>query len=129
MFLFFNKKSDISYATVVLELKNITARVSATGKLEPTNSVDVGIEVSGTISEVLVDFNTHVKVSQVMAKLDTTRLKSAVESSKAALARYRANVAEAKASVVFAEGEYERVAKMYSVTNGNYPSKREVDEA
>lgn len=128
-FLFFNKKSDISYATVVLELKNITATVSATGNLEPTNSVDVGIEVSGTISEVLVDFNTHVKVSQVMAKLDTTRLKSAVESSKAALARYRANVAEAKASVVFAEGEYERVAKMYSVTNGNYPSKREVDEA
>ena len=128
-FLFFNKKSDISYATVALELKDITATVSATGNLEPTNSVDVGIEVSGTISEVLVDFNTHVKVSQVMAKLDTTRLKSAVESSKAALARYRANVAEAKASVVFTEGEHERVAKMYSVTNGNYPSKREVDEA
>lgn len=126
---FYSKKSVVSYQSVALELKDITTTVSATGNLEPTNSVDVGIEVSGTISEVLVDYNSRVKVSQVMAKLDTTRLSSAVESSKAALARYRANAAEAKASLVFAQGEFERVDNMYSTTSGNYPSKREVDEA
>ncbi|ABB45315.1 Secretion protein HlyD [Sulfurimonas denitrificans DSM 1251] len=126
---FYNSKSALSYLSVPVELKDITTTVSATGNLEPTNSVDVGIEVSGTIREVLVDYNTHVKVSQVMAKLDTTRLNSAVESSKAALSRYRANVAEAKATVVYAQGEFERVDKMYSATNGNYPSAREVDEA
>lgn len=126
---FYSKESVVSYLSVVLELKDITTTVSATGNLEPTNSVDVGIEVSGTVREVLVDYNSQVKVSQVMARLDTTRLNSAVESSRAALARYKANVAEAMASVVYAEGEFDRVDKMYDATNGNYPSKREVDEA
>ncbi|MDD3475698.1 MAG: efflux RND transporter periplasmic adaptor subunit, partial [Sulfurimonas sp.] len=36
---------------------------------------------------------------------------------------------ETKASVVYAEGEFERVDNMYSATGGNYPSKRELDEA
>lgn len=126
---FYRTKSVTSYLTLPLELKDITTTVSATGNLEPTNSVDVGIEISGTIREVLVDFNSRVKINQVIAKLDTTRLNSAVESSKAALARYRANVAEAKATVVYAQGEFDRVDKMYSSTGGNYPSKREVDEA
>lgn len=128
-YMFYTNKDVISYISVPLELKDIKTTVSATGNLEPTNSVDVGIEVSGTIRDVLVDFNSRVEVSQVMARLDTTRLSSAVESSRAALARYRANVAEAKASVVYAEGEFERVDNMYSATGGNYPSKRELDEA
>lgn len=126
---FYSKTSVVSYLSTPLELKDITTTVSATGNLEPTNSVDVGIEVSGTIREVLVDYNTHVKVSQVMARLDTTRLNSAVQSSRAALARYKANVAEARASVIYAQGEFDRVDKMYSATSGNYPSAREVDEA
>lgn len=126
---FYNKKDTVSYQTASVQLKNLTTTVSATGNLEPTNSVDVGIEVSGTIREVLVDFNSHVKVGQVMAKLDTTKLSSYVESSRAALAKYKANVQEAKASLSYAQSELERVDKMYASTGGNYPSKREVDEA
>lgn len=126
---FYNKKDTVSYQTASVQLKNLTTTVSATGNLEPTNSVDVGIEVSGTIREVLVDFNSRVKTGQIMAKLDTTRLASSVASSKAALMRYEANAAEAKASLVYAQKEWERVDKMYTSTNGNYPSKKEVDEA
>ena len=126
---FYSKKDIVSYQSVPVELRSLTTTVSATGNLEPTNSVDVGIEVSGTIREVLVDFNSRVKVGQIMAKLDTTRLGSSVASSKAALSRYRANVAEAKASLVYAQSEWERVDKMYTSTLGNYPSKKELDEA
>lgn len=126
---FYNKKNILYYQTAPLEIKNLTTTVSATGNLEPTNSVDVGIEVSGTIREVLVDFNSRVRAGEVMAKLDTTRLSSSVASSKAALMRYEANVAETKASLFYAQKEWERVDKMYTSTGGNYPSKREVDEA
>lgn len=128
-YLFYSKKEVVSYQSAPVIVKNLTTTVSATGNLEPTNSVDVGIEVSGTIREVLVDFNSRVKVGQVMAKLDTTRLASSVASSKAALTRYRANVAEADASLRYAQSEWERVDKMYTITNGNYPSKKELDEA
>ena len=109
----------VRYESSPVERKTLTTTVSATGNLEPTNSVDVGIEVSGTIREVLVDYNDRVKKGEVMARLDTTRLASAVESSRAALRRYEANAAEAKASLVYARNEWERVSKMYGATGGN----------
>lgn len=116
------------YLTAPAQMKELTTTVSATGNLEPTNTIDVGIEVSGTITEVLVDYNDHVKAGQILARLDTTKLKSQVTSSKASLLRYQANISAAKASLSNAKNEYERIHKMYTETGGNYPSKKEVDE-
>jgi HlyD family secretion protein len=116
------------YLTAPAEIKELTTTVSATGNLEPTNTIDVGIEVSGTITDVLVDYNDHVKAGQLLARLDTTKLKSQVTSSKASLLRYQANISAAKATLSNAKNEYERIHKMYKETGGNYPSKKEVDE-
>lgn len=125
----FNKSSGekIDYQSAPVERKTLTTTVSATGNLEPTNTVEVGIEVSGTIKEVFVDYNDRVKKGELMARLDTTRLVSALESSKAALARFTANIAEAKASLTYARNESERIRAMYAATGGNYPSKQELD--
>lgn len=119
----------IEYITTPVQIKKLTTTVSATGNLEPTNTIDVGIEVSGTVTDVLVDYNDRVKVGQLMARLDTTKLSSKVTSSKAALLRYQANISAAKASLANAANEAERVHKMFTSTEGNYPSKKEVDEA
>ncbi len=128
----FGVKSSASakteYLTAPAEIKELTTTVSATGNLEPTNTIDVGIEVSGTITDVLVDYNDHVKAGQLLARLDTTKLMSQVTSSKASLLRYQANISAAKASLSNAKNEYERIHKMYKETGGNYPSKKEVDE-
>ena len=121
--------SKTEYLTAPAQIKELTTTVSATGNLEPTNTIDVGIEVSGTITDVLVDYNDYVRQGQLMARLDTTKLSSAVTSSEAALLRYRANISAAKATLANAKNEYERVHKMYTSTGGNYPSKKEVDEA
>ncbi len=117
-----------NYLTAPVQIKELTTTVSATGNLEPTNTIDVGIEVSGTITDVLVDYNDRVKASQILARLDTTKLTSQVTSSKAALMRAEANIKSAKASLSNAQNEYERIHKMYKETGGNYPSKQEVDE-
>lgn len=129
--LYHYKKTNntIRYKTVLPQKRTIVTKVLATGNLEPTNSVEVGIEVSGTIREVLVDYNDHVKAGTIMARLDTTRLRSALDSSKAALLRYEANIVEAKASLEYAKNQYKRVDDIYKSTNGSYPSKKDVDEA
>ena len=121
------ESQKVSYLTVPLEIKTLTTSVSATGNIEPTNTVDVGIEVSGTVSDVLVDYNDHVKIGHVMARLDTTKLNSKVIRSKALLAGSKASIAEAKATLTNAQHEWERVRSMYASTNGNYPSKQEMD--
>ncbi|MDD2780716.1 efflux RND transporter periplasmic adaptor subunit [Sulfuricurvum sp.] len=124
-----SSSTKTEYLTAPAQIKELTTTVSATGNLEPTNTIDVGIEVSGTITDVLVDYNDHVKAGQILARLDTTKLISQVTSSKASLLRYKANISAAKASLSNAQNEYERIHKMYKETGGNYPSKKEVDEA
>ncbi len=88
---------------------DIKVIVTATGTVEPTNKVDISSELSGTIRSVAVDFNSTVKVGQVLAELDTDKLKATVESSRARLNAARARVTEAEATVV--EKEHELLRK------------------
>lgn len=53
----YNKKDDTSvYNTKKITKEDLSVRISATGTLNPTNSVDIGIEVSGNYKEIYVRF-------------------------------------------------------------------------
>lgn len=122
-------KQSVSYITQPVERRAMVVTVSATGNLEPTNTVDVGIEVSGTINEVLVDYNDPVRVGQVLARLDTVKLTSKVKSSKAAYLAAKAQLAESRVSLADARNENERLRKMFEATGGKFPSDKELDAA
>ncbi|WP_304545880.1 efflux RND transporter periplasmic adaptor subunit [Sulfurimonas microaerophilic] len=124
---FMPEKKRVEYKTEAAKSRDIVITVSATGNLEPTNTVDVGIEVSGTITEVYVDFNDHVKKGEVLAKIDTTKLESKVRNSKAALAVAKADLENTKVSLHNAKVEYERAQSLFKSTGGNYPSSKEMD--
>jgi hypothetical protein len=57
--------------------------------LQPTRSVTIGSELSGTVRKVLVDVNDKVKKGQVLVELDTAKLEAQVLRSRASLARPR----------------------------------------
>ncbi|MDD5211228.1 MAG: efflux RND transporter periplasmic adaptor subunit [Sulfuricurvum sp.] len=122
-------KNKTTYVTAPLKVQDLTTSVSATGNLEPTNTIDVGIEVSGTIDQVLVDYNDRVKSGQVLARLDTTKLTAARTSSQALLQKSQANEQSAKAAVDNAAIEDERAHTMYASTGGNYPSRKEMQSS
>lgn len=50
-----------TYVTEELRRGNLTLTVSANGTLQPTRSVTIGSELSGTVRRVLVDVNDKVK--------------------------------------------------------------------
>lgn len=135
VFLKFNKESsssgsgDLNFVTQEIKKGSLEVSVMATGNLEPTNSLDIGIEVSGTIKEIYVDYNDEVKVGQLLAKLDTTKLKAQVDSSKASLAIAKANLKASHVSVKSAKAVYERTKKMYEKSGGKYPSINDLDDA
>ena len=93
IYMFFPKSDSqkVEYITSKVKTGDLMVVVSASGNIKPTNSVEIGIEVSGTIKEIFVDFNDEVKVGQVLAKIDTTKLEAQVESSRAALDIAKAN--------------------------------------
>lgn len=120
-------KKKVSYETGKVTRQELVITVSATGNLEPTNTVDVGIEVSGTISEVDADYNQRVKKGEVLARLDTTRLAAQATNSRSALLVAKANLSESRVSLDDAKNELNRATKMYESTKGNYPSDKEMD--
>lgn len=126
-FLLFHKKNEnIKYITQKIEKRDLVVKVSATGNMEPTNTVDVGIEVSGTIAEVNADFNQHVKRGDVLARIDTTKLESRVKNAEAALLVAHANLNEKKVSLKESKNELERGKKTLKATQGKYPSDKEL---
>lgn len=89
---------EVAYRTAPVEKRTISARVTASGTLQATVTVEVGAQVSGRISKLFADFNTVVKKGQIIAKLDPQLFVAAVE-------RERANYAAAKAGVTRAEAQ------------------------
>lgn len=101
-----------AYETRALESGDITVTVSATGTLEPLNQVDVGSELSGTVDQVLVDFNDRVSTGQLLARLDTDKLDASVVEARAALASKQAKLKEAQATVLETRLAFERCEKL-----------------
>ena len=86
LFFVLNSGTKPAYVTTPVERGGLRVTVSATGNLQPTNQVDVGSELSGLVTEVLVDNNDRVRKGQVLARLDPSRLQDAITKSVAALA-------------------------------------------
>jgi HlyD family secretion protein len=123
------KPQPVKYATQPAKRGNLVVTVSATGTLEPRKKVDVGIEVSGTIKTVEVDYNAAVTVGQVMARLDTTRLEAQAQQNEAALEAARAKVLQAQASVQEAEAQFGRLNRVRELSGGKIPSQNDLDTA
>jgi len=103
--------------------------VTATGALEPTNQVDVGSELSGIIKTVEVDYNDRVTVGQILARLDTDKLKAKVLQSKASLESARAKVLEAQATVKETGDQLVRLKEVWELSNKMVPSQQDLDAA
>ena len=124
------KKEEIAtYNTKKVTKGDLSVIVSATGILNPTNSVEIGVEVSGTIKEIYVDFNDNVEVGQLLAKLDTRKLESDVDNVTAALAIAKANLKESEVNLRNKKTVYDRTLKMYNSSGGKYPSINELDDS
>lgn len=98
---FTDRELELSYEFMQVERGDIESVVVATGELQPVNEVIVGSEISGQISELMVDFNDSVVAGQILARLDPRTL-------EARLSQREADVESANASIVSREAERER---------------------
>ncbi len=96
----------ISFSTAVRG--NVTRSVACTGTLGAATTVDVGSQVSGTVSELRVDFNSVVHRGDVLARLDPSLFQARVEQAESALAMASASVDVARAGVTDAKEKFDR---------------------
>jgi HlyD family secretion protein len=107
----------------------LVVTVSATGNLQPTNQVDLGSELSGTVEKVLVEENDRVKRGQVVAQLDLSKINDQVTKSSAAVMASQADVAQAQATVAESRANLARLRHVSELSGGKVPSKTEMEAA
>jgi HlyD family secretion protein len=95
----FSRRGETQYFKDTVKRGNIQQVVDATGTINAVTTVQVGSQVSGTISELHADFNSTVKKNQVIARIDPSLFEGAVLQAKADLEKSRANAATAKANL------------------------------
>ena len=82
-----------SYRLETVERGTIEKTISSTGRVKPVMTVDIGSQVSGQISEVIVDFNSKVQAGEVIARIDAAPFEARVQVARADLAFAEANIA------------------------------------
>src|SRR5262249_55824509 len=107
--------------------------VDATGSINAVTSVQVGSQVSGTISELHADFNSKVKKGQLLARIEPSLFEGALLQTKADLGKSRANTAAAKADLekakalaIQARADFNRIQPL--ADKGVF-SKQQLDQA
>ncbi len=123
------KEAVPQYKTEQVRRGDITVIVTATGTLQPTNTVSVGSELSGIIKSVEVNYNDRVKVGQVLARLDTSKLEAQITQSSSALEAAKAKVLQAQATVSETRAKLSQFQKVRELSNGKVPSQSEMDAA
>ncbi len=114
------------YRTDTTDRGPIVEQVSATGDVEAIISVNIGSQVSGTISKIYVDFNSIVKKGQLLCDLDPRLFKAALESAEAQLAVAKANVEKAQAALDDSVRQEKRARELLAQ---NLDSQADVDTA
>src|SRR5437879_6364713 len=87
-----NRTPPIQNFTAKVERGDIHDVVEATGTINAVITVQVGSQVSGTISKLFADFNSRVKKGQVIAQIDPALFEGALLQDKADYANAKANV-------------------------------------
>lgn len=125
-YLYGSQPTTYSYTTAEAKKGNLTVIVTATGSIEPTVSVEVSSELSGTVRDVLVDYNSPVKKGQVVARLDTAKLEADVKSAQAKLLAAKAAVAKAEADQKSAKVSLDRLT---SLVGNRVSTQQDLDSA
>jgi HlyD family secretion protein len=98
-------KPTYAYVTEAVGRGEVVSKVTASGRLRARNTIKVGAEVSGQITQVNVDFNSQVRAGQVLAVIDPTRFQARVQQAQAQVALGQAALAQANAAMTRAQAE------------------------
>jgi HlyD family secretion protein len=129
----FKGSEQPKYFTTKVDRGEIRQVVEATGTINAVTTVQVGSQVSGTISRLNADFNSQVKKGQVVAQIDPSlfqgtllQAQADLANAKANLVASQANLEKAQASAVQTRADYERTS---GLTKEGVMSQQQLDLA
>ncbi|MGI6442962.1 MAG: efflux RND transporter periplasmic adaptor subunit [Synergistaceae bacterium] len=108
-YFFSGKKSEIQYKTVKVTKTDLRSVIEATGTLDAVETVDVGTQISGTVKNVFIDYNSVVRKGDLIAEIDS-------QTQEADVLQAQANLMSAKADLMNYQAVLENAQKNYKRT-------------
>ena len=109
-----NSKQEMTYLTESVTRGNVEKTVVASGSVESVNEVDVGAQVSGKITKLYVKLGQEIKKGEMIADIDSTTQINTLNTKKAALVSYQAQLKAKKTAYDVALSSYNRLSKLYT---------------
>ena len=109
-----NSKQETTYLTESVTRGNVEKIVVASGSVESVNEVDVGAQVSGKITKLYVKLGQEIKKGEMIADIDSTTQINTLNTKKAALVSYQAQLKAKKTAYDVALSSYNRLSKLYT---------------
>ena len=109
-----NSKQETTYLTESVTRGNVEKTVIASGSVESVNEVDVGAQASGKITKLYVKLGQEIKKGEMIADIDSTTQINTLNTKKAALVSYQAQLKAKKTAYDVALSSYNRLSKLYT---------------
>jgi HlyD family secretion protein len=103
---FYKKEAPVTVAAEKPTKGYIAQSVTATGKIEPVDTVSVGTQISGILKTLYADFNSKVKKGELLAQLDKSLL-------QATLDQYKGNLLNAQSQLAYAKNNFDRQSLLF----------------
>lgn len=124
---FYSKNNqDSGYNTTKIAPGEIKQMVTASGIINPLSTVTIGTQVSGTIKEIYVDYNSEVKENQLLALIDPDVFEATVAQREAALEIAKAQVNVQENDIVYYKKALTRIEKL---KDAKYSTDKELEAA
>jgi len=117
------QSKDENTYVVTVTLGDIEENVTAQGKLEPKEFVDVGAQVTGQLQKIYVQIGDNVTAGQLLAQIDPRIYASRVQADEANIKNLQAQLVGQQAQVVFSKQQYDRnraLLKINGVSQQDY---------
>ncbi|NLD04555.1 MAG: efflux RND transporter periplasmic adaptor subunit [Synergistaceae bacterium] len=113
LFWYYSKGTDeIRYKTATAVKSDLRSVIQATGRLDAVETIDVGTQISGTVKEIYIDYNSVVKQGQLIAEIDPATQQTDVAQAEANLMVVKADLMSSEAILANAEKSLARTRKL-----------------
>lgn len=123
---FRKKEAKQELETAPIQTGHIKQTVTASGVINPISTVTIGTQVSGTIKEIYVDYNSEVKEGQLLALIDPDVFEATVAQREAALEIAKAQVQVEENDIIYYKKTLDRIQKL---KDSKYSTDKELESA
>lgn len=122
-------EEKITYTTAHPHIGDVVSKINATGTLSPTDEVEIGSQISGTVQEVFVDVNDPVTKGQILARINPEKINQALDKYKAQINSAKASLFSSEVALEQKKWNYEQMNKLFKATGGKSPSELDLQNA